>query len=748
MTHDAGAHPSDMAPLRRHGSLARGHDRGGLEGMPNDSENQESHFRDCMRVLTGSALSARQLHLLKILREAAPGTWVSSQEMAGRIFGEPQEGQFRGLMAALALRVNTTPRETRENNVGIRLLLEDREVRGRLEYRARPELIRAIDAIPDLASVLASSLDASFASLGPRTFQSPADRKLPLLGSTRRYWVEKSIVQGRPDRMDGPHALGRALWSPEVNKAGQNIYRSMRDVRSGDLVFHLVDNAEIKGVSIVDHEASTEFEGNPFRGVDASAWSNVPCLRVQLRNYEELDPPLHRRDWLSPEHLADVLNTAQVSLFFNRNMELRQGAYLTEAPAQLVALWDEMYMQASGSHLPHVGPPEVAPPNEEPPGDIDPSVLLKAFSAALASAGLHYGARHDGIVRAFLASVLTKRFVILTGLSGSGKTQLALQLASWLGSQDRRLVLPVRPDWTGSEALFGYENVIGKADSSGRRPWHVPPALEFMIRARDDQQRLPHILVLDEMNLAHVERYFADVLSGMESREPCLPNLERVDGGWFQGATARVPVPENLWIIGTVNVDETTYTFSPKVLDRANTIEFRVERGDLPDDPWSLTPPSACVAAESRIAIAMQKLAGDRSSHRDHVPHWITGFAEDFRRLHGILADHGLEYGHRVYFDATRFACLFHGLGGIAADDALDLQVLQKVLPRVHGSRRQVEPLLISLLRYAWSIKAETDATFNPENPGAGTPRLPHTYAKIRRMLTRVRANQYVSFTE
>ena len=92
------------------------------------------------------------------------------------------------------------------------------------------------------------------------------------------------------------------------------------------------------------------------------------------------------------------------------------------------------------------------------------------------------------------------------------------------------------------------------------------------------------MLVLDEMNLAHVERYFADVISGMESGEPCVPNLVREegeDGLWRQDPDEpEVSFPPNLFIAGTVNVDETTYMFSPRSRP-GNTMEFVVESSDL-----------------------------------------------------------------------------------------------------------------------------------------------------------------------
>src|ERR1700736_2491372 len=247
------------------------------------------------------------------------------------------------------------------------------------------------------------------------------------------------------------------------------------------------------------------------------------------------------------------------------------------------------------------------------------------FSSALREAHVSFGSRHEWLVRSFLASVLTKPFVILTGLSGSGKKQIALKFGEWLG-QERLLMVPVRPDWTGPESLFGYPDILRNPDSQGRHAWSVPPALAFMLKAARDPSR-PYLLVLDEMNLAHVERYFADFLSAVESGQDVLPDLTEVAGDWRGGAleSDRLSIPKNLLVVGTVNVDETTYMFSPKVLDRANTLEFRVATDDLSQTP---AKPTVATAASRGLAQALLAAATDDSWQESHPSPHLAEFVD------------------------------------------------------------------------------------------------------------------------
>jgi 5-methylcytosine-specific restriction protein B len=376
-------------------------------------------------------------------------------------------------------------------------------------------------------------------------------------------------------------------------------------------------------------------------------------------------------------------------------------------------------------------------------GGVELREIAQAFRRAVDSSGLQIPTGHGDRVIAFVSALATKPFVILSGLSGSGKTQLAMRLGEWFGSgpQGRRfLSLAVRPDWTGPEALFGYEDAL-RPPKNGKAAWFVPACLEFLLRAAEETN-MPYLLLLDEMNLAHVERYFSDFLSGIESRDAVLPNLVLgEDGEWrhVSGTEARIPVPRNVFVVGTVNVDETTYQFSPKVLDRATTFEVRTSTDELLLESRRPTP---VTPADVQLLRAFAQLALD--DHWQDASLLRSAVAASLRNLHARLSVSGDEFGHRVFYEALRLAAALEQCGLNGRDEVLDFLVLLKILPRIHGSRRRAEPVLKRLMAFA----ADPDGPKDMESEPTSEPSLPLTMTKVRRMMQAVEINQYVSFTD
>jgi hypothetical protein len=167
-----------------------------------------------------------------------------------------------------------------------------------------------------------------------------------------QFWVEKTYVKSRPDRQQGEFAFGSVLWSPQSGSDGRDTYRLMRDVKPGDVVFHFIDKNAIAGVSIISEGCNSNFVGP-----QGTEWQGRPAYLVRLQNYTKLTPPIGRSEFLDEaKYKANLLEIARThdSLFFDRNLTLRQGAYLTIAPPRLVSIWDEIYFSKTGNHLPMV----------------------------------------------------------------------------------------------------------------------------------------------------------------------------------------------------------------------------------------------------------------------------------------------------------------------------------------------------------------------------------------------------------
>jgi 5-methylcytosine-specific restriction enzyme B len=526
------------------------------------------------------------------------------------------------------------------------------------------------------------------------------------------WWVNQGETYG-PAREAG------AIWAPMLNKAGrpERHWETLAAVKRGDIILHY-SNGCLRAVGTAEGPATPAH--NPYNKAD---WGRDGRLI-----------PVHYDVLREAIPLAAIPHSVRTSAGgpFTSTGNVQQG-YLFEVSNPLldVLVRDFPELRAAA--------PWYEPgPVEAPASEVMLPQVHQEFAAAVDASGMTFGS-DSRMVRAFLSGVLAKPFAILTGLSGSGKTQLAMRLGDWFGrdrdGRARHLVVPVRPDWTGPEALLGYEDALRSAEA--KTPvWYAPDALQFILRAFADPTA-PYLLILDEMNLAHVERYFADFLSGTESRQPILPDLVQrsEDSAWEARSRPgdRLPLPRNLFVVGTVNVDETTYMFSPKVLDRAWTFEFRVDADDLDPDRGR---PVAAPPAPDDVVQQVCSLVEDDEWHREHpYPHQAELVVE-LRDVHRLLATVGFEFGHRTMYESVRFAAIYAAMSErtTSVDELLDLILVQKILPRLHGSRRRVEPLLLKLEGEA--LGAEV------------APRWPLTHAKVTRMLETVRANQFVSFAE
>lgn len=298
----------------------------------------------------------------------------------------------------------------------------------------------------------------------------------------------------------------------------------------------------------------------------------------------------------------------------------------------------------------------------------------------------------------YTASLLAKPFAILTGNSGTGKTRIATQLASLLKKDapngiSNSLVVPVGADWTDNTKILGYFNPLA---NEGTGDFIKSDILNFIELAKDNQ-KIPFFLILDEMNLSHVERYFSDFLSAMESGKPIL--LYKKPENCESTVEETITLPKNLFVTGTVNIDETTYMFSPKVLDRANVIEFIPEKDDIlkifrqKPDIQEIQP------APDGMAEAFVELS-KKVRNFENGPLTDDGADLDgiFGDLYDILKPAGFEFAYRTTKEIVLYYCAAKSLNSeLSTFEIIDHQIVQKILSKIHGNKKQIGDLLNKL---------------------------------------------------
>ncbi len=376
---------------------------------------------------------------------------------------------------------------------------------------------------------------------------------------------------------------------------------------------------------------------------------------------------------------------------------------------------------------------------------------------------------------------------------------------------DNYIAVPVRPDWVDNRGLLGYLNPL-------TNEYSTTEFLDLLLRASDEEERAkdagekphPFFVILDEMNLARVEHYFSDFLSALESGEAIpLHDNEAIESGESESGPQvprKLKVPGNVLFTGTVNVDETTYMFSPKVLDRAFTIEF--DQVDLKGFTEGRSSEDASGLNLDGVQGSLDLLPSARSDDDDWKPSredWEEFSKETgehhaaLLHLHEILEEQHRHFGYRVANEIARFVNLAREQAkdtDTAVDAAFDLALLQKVLPKFHGTQQELQSLLEQIFHFAvhgggyvpkkdqtvqlddWKVvkgrlvggpkteapsqtpsqtpsdEAESDANeadsdaVKATDTGTESPAYPRTGAKVLRMLNRLRDRGFTSFIE
>lgn len=285
-------------------------------------------------------------------------------------------------------------------------------------------------------------------------------------------------------------------------------------------------------------------------------------------------------------------------------------------------------------------------------------------------------------VKRFFVALKTKPFVILAGLTGSGKSTIVRLFAESVGATTanggfRRVA--VRPDWIDQSEVLGYVNPVSNRFEPG---WLAHVAQE----CQRNPDRMFFVLV-DEMNLAPVEQYLAEYLSALEearsgASDVWLPlygvgQLPENAADWPD----RLPFPANMFLVGTVNVDETTRALSERVLDRANVLQLNVDVSDSHHRPRyrSVQPWTVPFEAWRRLC---------RSDPDDRHHEFLVDVADTLKEI-------GIGVGIRAHLELERFVANADEV--LEPEVALDLGILQRVIPKIRGFKRDLSPGLETL---------------------------------------------------
>lgn len=352
----------------------------------------------------------------------------------------------------------------------------------------------------------------------------------------------------------------------------------------------------------------------------------------------------------------------------------------------------------------------------------------------------------------YLTALRTKPFLLLAGISGTGKSRIVRELARScyeVGSEEYTAHKPknfemiqVKPNWHDSTELLGYVSRI-----SGTPEFVAGDFLRFIVKAWENLDT-PHFLCLDEMNLAPVEQYFAEYLSVVESRKfedgkiVTDPIIKPVDAEWYKKLVREltkvesiqedfikdgISLPPNLFVVGTVNMDETTYSFSRKVLDRAMTIEMnKVDlNGGLQKNVSELGHiDSNCFKP---VFVEGCDVYNDHKELCDEVIKYLT-------EVNNILEGTPFKIAYRTRNEFLVYAVnrqLLAGEGSDTLNSALDEMTSMKILSRIEGDAAKTETVLKGL------DKLLKDNDFDEKGI---------SLSKIKEMQDKLMATDYCSF--
>lgn len=303
-------------------------------------------------------------------------------------------------------------------------------------------------------------------------------------------------------------------------------------------------------------------------------------------------------------------------------------------------------------------------------------------------------------------------------------------------------IVPVGANWTENRHVLGFYNVITEE-------YNETPSYS-LIKASKNDISSPYFLILDEMNLSHVERYFADFLSAIESGQP-IPLYSNDDENY------ELDIPDNLLIVGTVNVDETTYMFSPKVLDRANTIEFptmaakEYMNSDFKEFDFKninyLMNPLEDLDVRNMNVYDLKDIFMFINCSEGNL--WDV-LSNELDLFQSILKKINFDFGFRVINEILRFMFVSWRYEDSPQnwenwERYFDAQVKQKILPKLHGSQKAIGQTINELFN-ACLIERKNNADARLVDLTKDDCRYYTSAVKLQNMAKILSNQRYVSF--
>jgi MoxR-like ATPase len=467
------------------------------------------------------------------------------------------------------------------------------------------------------------------------------------------------------------------------------------------------------------------------QGVTESTREEMAVINQEIRSEIKMDPKVKKDDQinLGPSKRARdyAYSTAAYIMYSVDDMPAEEELV---SDLEKMTSYYERYIELKSNQYPVVDPGAETVAEDRVKLLSSPEVIEHVHSY-ITSKGFYYEKEE---VTNFFYSLKTKPFVILSGISGTGKTKIVQWFAESVGATEENgqfALIPVRPDWSDGSDLLGYTDIKGEFKEG--------PLTSVLKKAIDDPER-PYFVLLDEMNLARVEHYFSDLLSVMESRKWEEGRLVTSTVLSDEMAGREIYLPANVYIIGTVNMDETTHPFSKKVLDRANTLEFNRVKLDYLQFLQDREEMDPVVLHNGVFATKYLHLKDVYSAYPELVEEVTSVLVE----INNLLQINGSHVGYRVRDEICFYLAYNEESKVMERKAALDHCILQKILPRLAGSDTRIERVLKALFKLFTNKEIEYahDAALEDVTYAV----YPKSAEKVLEMIRRLEDDGFTSF--